>query len=269
MLFEPGPLSLFTDAEIPRALSPPRFEALAAREAAELQTGAHALDRFAGALAPAVGAPADLAAATDLIAAATEHDRQSREADSAIAGVAAGAGALQGTLAGLSNELARELADASLPDEPDEPDAEPNEDWMDPEYGDIINEWFEKFLGREAPADHITDLRDARARLVDVLAGILSSDEYLARQRELLGGGGGGPLPTPTPGGGGGGGGGGEGEGGGDGDVIQWALLRTYADENPNERSRIEAFLRDNPGDDERAPSALDLPGWDDFIARQ
>ena len=72
------------------------------------------------------------------------------------------------------------------------------------------------------------------------------------------------PPPTPPPGDGDGGGGG----GGGGGSKSAQQLLELYMQENPNERPRIEKFLRDNPGDYARAPSALDLPGWADFVRR-
>lgn len=64
------------------------------------------------------------------------------------------------------------------------------------------------------------------------------------------------PTPTPPP----------------SGDLYSTTdagrALRAYADRNPTERPRIEAFLRNNPGDDHRAPGALSLPGWADFYGR-
>jgi hypothetical protein len=44
--------------------------------------------------------------------------------------------------------------------------------------------------------------------------------------------------------------------------------LQRYAEVNPNERSRIEAFLRANYHDFARAPGALGLPGWVEFYGR-
>jgi len=263
MLLEPGPLRLFTDAEIPRGGIPTDFTGPAAREAAELQAGAHALSSAAGAFAPGVGAPSDLAAASDLGAAVAEHDRQSRESDSAIADVAAGAGALEGTLAGLTNELAGELANASIPPAPAPPDDSPNEDWKDPEYGAIINEWFWKYLGREAPQDHIDGLRAARARLVDILADILNSPEYLER----IGQPGGPPppgVPSPSPGA----------PAPAPAPNLEYvngyvagtpALIEAYVSRYTNWRDNFERFLANNPGDYARAPSAIGADNWNAF----
>jgi hypothetical protein len=79
------------------------------------------------------------------------------------------------------------------------------------------------------------------------------------------------PAPAPpAPGGGGDGGGDGGGAGGAPGTRE---LLDRYMDQNPSERPRIERFLADNRNPDgssdwDRAPSALNLPGWAEFVAR-
>lgn len=195
MLLEPGPISLFVDAEIPRPGQRGTFERFTAQEASTLTDAAAAAGVAAGQLAPVLGAAGDLRAASDLAAAVSEHDRQSRESDSEIASVAAGAGALESQLAGLTNELAGELANASMPEEPDAPDAGENEDWKDPEYKDIIREWFLKYLGRDVDEDYLDELRDQRQPFVAVLAGILASEEYLERQRQGLVSG----LKLPAP----------------------------------------------------------------------
>ena len=80
------------------------------------------------------------------------------------------------------------------------------------------------------------------------------------------------PAPPSSGGGGAGGGGGGStggdsGGGGGGGDRAR-ELLELYMQQNPSERPRIERFLSDNAGDHHRAPSALNLPGWSEFVAR-
>jgi hypothetical protein len=263
MLLEPGPMRLFTDDEIPRDLAPPDFAGLAAREAGELEAGARVLEIAGGALTPGVGAPEDLAVASDLVAAAAEHESQSKVSDSAIGDVAAGAGVLEGDLSGLTSELAGELAGASMPDTPPEPDDADNEDWKDPEYGAIINEWFVKYLDREAPADYLEDLRNAHARLVDVLAGILNSPEYLEKIAP--------PGATPPPGT----------EPPPEGEPppepppnVEYingyvagtpALIEAYVSVYTSWRDNFERFLADNPGDEGRAPSALEADNWNAF----
>jgi hypothetical protein len=74
-----------------------------------------------------------------------------------------------------------------------------------------------------------------------------------------------------TGGGGPGPGGGGDPGGGppvGAGGYIDGTeeLLRAYMDRFPDQRDRIEAFLRSNPGDYGRAPRALELPSWNSFV---
>lgn len=79
------------------------------------------------------------------------------------------------------------------------------------------------------------------------------------------------PLPPGGSGGGssGGDGGGSNGGGGGGGAASPAAaLLELYAQQNPSEAARIAAFRASNPGDEARAPAALGLPGWAEFVAR-
>ena len=258
MLLEPGPLRLFTDAEIPRALVPTDFEGPAVQEAREHTAGAGVLESAIGRFAPGVGAPSDLAAASDLRAADDAHDRQSREIDSAIGGISSGAGVLEGDLAGLTNELASELANAAVPIAPEVPDDSANEDWKDPEYVAIVTEWFNKYLGHNPPDGYAEELRDAHARLVDVLTGILTSEEYLARI---------------------GGGGDDDDDDGGGGDTYRGhplvdgyiestqAEVEAYMDAHPDRRGTIEQFIADNEGDWHRVGRVFEWSDWNDFIA--
>lgn len=81
-------------------------------------------------------------------------------------------------------------------------------------------------------------------------------------------------APPPATGGDTGGGEDGGGNGGGGGDTggappTTRELLERYMQANPTERPRIERFIADNPNDWDRAPTALGLPGWNDFVRRQ
>jgi len=71
-------------------------------------------------------------------------------------------------------------------------------------------------------------------------------------------------------GGGGGGDGGGDGGGGGGGGGARGPreLWNLYREQNPTERPRMDRFIEDNPGDYERGPRAIGLPGWDEFVSR-
>jgi len=65
------------------------------------------------------------------------------------------------------------------------------------------------------------------------------------------------PTPTPTP-------------APGDlyGSTDAGRALQAYAARNPSEAPQIERFLVSNPGDVGRAPDALSLPGWSEFLER-
>jgi hypothetical protein len=73
-------------------------------------------------------------------------------------------------------------------------------------------------------------------------------------------------TPAPSGGGGGGGDGGGDGGdgggGGGGGGSDLPARVEEYLQRRSDQRARVERFLRDNPGDYDRMPSALELPDW-------
>lgn len=264
MFPEIGPIRPFDDAQIPRVGTRTPLVGSIGGALAELETIGREIGSRAGQFAPSISAARELQSGHELGAAAAEHDRQSREVDSAIGSVAAGAHALEGDLAGLTSALGRELENASIPPSPQPPEEEFNDDWRDPDYRDIIAEWYVTYLGRDASDGELRAYYVNRRPLAAVLAGILASEEYQARQRELIGA----PPPpgtpappssTPPP------------PSGytyyggyivGTPDRV-WA----YVAENEDKRDNVERFLADNGGGDwHRVPSALELDNWNSFI---
>lgn len=261
---EPGPLPLFTDAQLPTPGPRHTFAALAAREAAILEAAAGSLSTSGGRLAPAVAGPVDLAAASDLAAAIAAHDRQSRESDSAIGAVAGDADTLEGVLAGLTNELGRELEAAANPPAVPAPPTENQDDRFDPEFADIVREYYQKFLEREASDEEIEAHRGNPAGFAGILAAIFASDEYQELQRRKRAGEAPPPPAVPSP------------------STppppaeppeptgylpATQARVEAYMAAHPGARDRILRFVADNQGGDwHRIPEALELADWNAFV---
>jgi hypothetical protein len=260
MLFEPGPLRLFTEAEFPRAGEPLRLEGIAAQLAADLDAHASALGGQQLTMSAGLASGMEGDAALDLAELERELAGQAGALDFSIGDVAAAAGVQEYEIAGLSNDAAQDIADAELPPAPTPPDRTENEDRFDPEFVDIVRGYYLKFLGRDANDDEIESHRGNPSGFAGILAVIFASDEYKQRLLEgivapttvpPIGGGGGGGSSTPTS-----------------GKPNGETLLALYAEENPSEKARIQDFLVANPGDFSRAVTALGLPGWNDFLAR-
>ena len=193
MLFEPGPLALLTTAEFPVLGPLPGFAALAADQVRALEGAADAIAGQQAEIASAGAVGADPSAALDLAAAAAEHERQSREFDPALGGVATVSEVLEGELAGLASEIAEDLALA----EPDEPTIPPGTDGGRPpppsmaEWDNQTRYLFTIILERKA-----TDAEVAYAQRF--------YPDKAAREAWILGGavlppGGGAPPTTPPP----------------------------------------------------------------------
>lgn len=129
MEFEPGPLRLFPDDEFPAAGVPSNFALLAAEEATALDSSATALEREQLAIASSGEPRVDPGVALELGDAASEHERQSRESDPAIGGVAAALGSSEEDLSGLTLTLVEDLRTP----EPPYPRVPPGPDEENPE----------------------------------------------------------------------------------------------------------------------------------------
>jgi len=190
MLFEPGPLALFTAAEVPVAGPPPRFEALAADQVRALEGAADAIARVQAEIASGGAVDFDPSAVQDLATAAAEHDHQSRAFDPALGGVAANAETLESELAGLVIEIAEDLNLA----EPEEPTIPPGTDGGGPPPPSL-SEWDNqtRFLFTILVARKATDAEVEYARKF--------YPDKAAREAWILTGAvvppGGGPAPTP------------------------------------------------------------------------
>lgn len=123
MLYDPGPLRLFTAEEFPQLGPRPRFEAIAAEEIRVLEGGAGALSLAFGEMVEGTRGSHLDGAGSVIGALAEELDRQSRSLDPSIAAVAASVDALEGDLAGLTTEITSDLytpipGEPSIPPEP-------------------------------------------------------------------------------------------------------------------------------------------------------
>ena len=117
MLFEPGPLSLFTGAEIPTQTSW-QWLRYAAVEPGQALAGAELELGVQGSILASAGVnELELGPVQELAAAANEHDAQRREHDGSIGGVASSADALAGELSGNAGEVLRDI-NAGLPPDP-------------------------------------------------------------------------------------------------------------------------------------------------------
>jgi len=116
LVYTPGPLRLFLDADLPRPTIRASFAAIVAGEAAALGLADIALAARQSMMAPALASPLMPVAALDLAAARGELVSQLGAVDPAIASVAAAAGVLEGELAGLTNEAAQDVG--AVPGEP-------------------------------------------------------------------------------------------------------------------------------------------------------
>jgi hypothetical protein len=259
MLFEAGPLRLVPDAELPRPSVVPIFEGLAGSEVATLEGAAVGLSVSQGTMASAPAPIDPLRTGADVAAAASELARQTTEGPGAIVGVHGNAGAQESELGGLAGEIGRDLQER-VPAPPTIPPEQVQQDRNDPQFFAIVTEWYVKYLGRTPSQDELIAHFGNPGGLAGVLAVILNSDEY--RERHGVPGGpppGPPATPTPTPpppppG-------------------NPWPdgtkdLIDAYMDERPDQRGRIEQFLRNNPNDYGRLPRALELPGWLDFWIR-
>jgi hypothetical protein len=118
MLYDRGPLDLFTDAEIPAAGVLEHSDAIAAAEVAALDGAAGQLI-IVGLQLGAAGADAgDGGAALDIAEAAADLDRQPGDVSLDLVAAAAGAEVLSGDLAGLTNEVLGDLTGAAPPQPP-------------------------------------------------------------------------------------------------------------------------------------------------------
>ena len=109
MLLEPGPLRLVPDAELPRPVVLPLFEALAIAEAQALEGAAVGLSVQQGAMASGAAPDPAIATGSDVTLAAAELASQAATPTTAIAGIAANAGGQEGHLGGLLSEIAGDL----------------------------------------------------------------------------------------------------------------------------------------------------------------
>lgn len=134
MLYELGPLELFLERDFPTPGARGSIEAAAAPFVVALDAGAGAVERAGGQFAAVAVGVDDGGAALDLGDAATELARQSGEVSPELVSAAAGAGVLEGDLAGLASELLGDL-EKGEPPQPVIPPGAP-EDWgTDPSGG--------------------------------------------------------------------------------------------------------------------------------------
>lgn len=135
MLYELGPLDLFLEREFPTPGARGSIEAAAAPFVVALEAGAGAVEQAGGQFAAVAVGVDDGGAALDLGDAASELARQSGDVSPEIASAVAGAGVLEGDLAGLASELLGDLASGDPPSPPVPPDGYPGGPPPDPEGG--------------------------------------------------------------------------------------------------------------------------------------
>lgn len=181
MLYDPGPLTLFTTAEFPVAGVRPNFVGLAADQVAPLVGHEAALVGAQNTMGADLAVNHDAEGALDLAAAAAEMDGQAHAFDLTIGDVAGSALTLEGDLTGLNNDLAGQLAAAPAAEVIPYPgNAYVTDDGL-PDPIITIEEWYRTLLGREVTPDELMAHVRNPGGLEAVYHLIVSSEEYLAR----------------------------------------------------------------------------------------
>jgi hypothetical protein len=126
MLFEPGPLALFTDDEIPTPGLPISLASESAPEILAIGAGARALVDVGNRLAVAAADVDDGGAAGDVAEAAAAIAAETGDPHPEIAGAAAGADVLEGDLGALASELLGDLSSGEPPQPQIPPGTEPD-----------------------------------------------------------------------------------------------------------------------------------------------
>lgn len=272
MAFEAGPLPLVPLDVVPRPGDRRVFEGLVGQYGGELGRAADAIDARAGQAAAGGGDLLGSGFALALADAARAVADPPRAASSSIGDVVGAIDAIEGELTGWIGDVSRDLHT----DVPGEPELPP--DWTERPGGTEpgptpsgamarlrarLRTWFRVHVRREPSAAEYAELTDLIASVGPEIAEATFDDWVEATFGGLRGSGpttfgpgpgggsGGAPTPTPAPG------------------SPAADLLERYLQRNPSERPRVEAFLAGNRGDEHRAPAALDLPGWDEFVRSQ
>jgi hypothetical protein len=198
MLFEPGPLTPFTDAEFPQPGVPLDLVSLVAPTVDLAAAGDVGIGAAQLAIGQQLDSPLETDGAADLMGAIAAHGAQPADVDPEIGGIVDQTAGGEQTIDAEHTEVTRDLAGANVPGDPPPLDPAIADPLHPPGFDDQVIAWYRELLFRDPSPQEIDAHRDNPAGLPGVYVAIITSQEYRDKHPlELFPGV---PAPGPAPG---------------------------------------------------------------------